>query len=189
MNREWVLNSDDFEQFLTWLDADRGRAGEKYEKIRARLIKIFTCRGCSAAADLADETINRVIHRVRDIAPGYKGDPAPYFYGVANKVHLEYVRRPETAPMPDSVAAPAEESEDEDRELECLEQCMMRLTEQNREMILQYYSEEKQRKIELRREMARSMGIALNALRIRAHRVRESLHQCVLECLGRATRA
>jgi len=78
---------------LDWLDTDRERAGSKYEAIRLRLIKIFTCRGCQAAEELADETINRVIARIVEIANGYQGDPALYFYGVAQKVFLEDARK------------------------------------------------------------------------------------------------
>ena len=61
MKKEWVINQDAFDTMLDWLDADRERAGCKYEAIRLRLIKIFTCRGCQDAEELADEAINRVI--------------------------------------------------------------------------------------------------------------------------------
>lgn len=91
--KEWVISQEAFDTMLDWLDADRERAGCKYEAIRLRLIKIFTCRGCQAAEELADETINRVIGRIVEIANGYRGDPALYFYGVAQKVFLEYSRK------------------------------------------------------------------------------------------------
>jgi hypothetical protein len=91
MNREWVITQEDFDKLLDWLGADRDSAAVNYEKIRTRLIKIFTCRGCGEADDLADETINRVAAKVANIADSYSGDPALYFDGVAQKVHLVYL--------------------------------------------------------------------------------------------------
>jgi DNA-directed RNA polymerase specialized sigma24 family protein len=52
-------------------------------------------------------------------------------------------------------------------------------------LVLQYYQEEKGAKIEHRRAMAERLGIPLNALRIRAHRIRVALRDCVSDCLAR----
>ena len=90
MKKEWVLTQDAFDTLLSWLDSDRDRAGTKYETIRLRLIKSFTCRGCWEAEELADETINRVVSRVPELAGEYRGDPALYFYGVSQRIQLEY---------------------------------------------------------------------------------------------------
>ncbi len=73
-----------FDQLLAWLNSDREQAGKKYEEIRKRLITIFTCRGCLIPEDLTDETIDRVVMKIPDLAGSYVGDPALYFYGVAN---------------------------------------------------------------------------------------------------------
>lgn len=191
MKKEWVLTQDVFDSLLDWLDADRERAGKKYETIRLRLIKIFTCRGCLEAEDLTDETINRVTVKVEEIATTYSGDPALYFYGVAQKVHQEYLREPRAARVPEtvirhSVAQPApatQTSEDTEAEYECLDRCMERLPSDNRRLVIEYYQEQKQAKIEHRKQLARELGIAVNALRIRAHRIRLLLQQCVQTCL------
>jgi hypothetical protein len=53
------MNQEQFEQLLNWLDSDRDKAGAKYESIRKRLIKLFVCRGCDVAEDLADQTIKQ----------------------------------------------------------------------------------------------------------------------------------
>src|ERR687885_224752 len=112
MNRDRVLTQAAFDSLLAWLDADRDQAGEKYECIRLRLIKIFTCRGRPDAEELADETINRVTLKATQVAKDYVGDPALYFYGVAQKVFLESVRpHPAAAPPP-----PVERSEADERE-------------------------------------------------------------------------
>jgi RNA polymerase sigma factor (sigma-70 family) len=191
MNKEWVVTQQDFDQLLDWLDADRDSAGSKYEIIRRRLIKIFTCRGCSEADDLADETINRVTAKLGEMAETYSGDPALYFYGVAQKVHLEYIRKKvpvqevsqTCGELSGQSAVVSEAAETIEEEYACLEQCMAQLTVENREMILEYYQEEKRAKIDHRRKLAERLGIAVNALRIRAHRIRSQLQQCVQACL------
>ena len=179
MNRDWILTQESFDALLNWLDPRREQAGVKYEDIRLRLIKIFTCRGCLEPEDLADETINRVSKKLPDIKDSYEGDPTRYFYGVANKVHLEYVRR-KPQPIPPVVPDNADEIE---KEYECLEKCIEKLRPEHRGLVLDYYQEEKRTRIDRRKKLADQLGIALNALRIRAHRIRVSLYQCVQNCV------
>lgn len=178
--REWVLTQEAFDHLLDWLNPDREEAGRRYEMLRRKLIKIFSCRGCSVPEDLADETINRVAKKVQEISSTYVGDPAFYFYGVAHNVFLESLRKKPVALPPPAT----DTSTDIEREYECLEQCMQHLSEQNRELVIQYYQEEKSAKIEHRRELAQRLGIALNALRIRAYRIRASLQDCVRTCVS-----
>lgn len=183
MNKDWVLTQEAFDALLAWLDPSRDEAGRKYEAIRRRLIKFFTCRGCGETEDLADETINRVSKKLKEIEANFSGDPARYFYGVANKVHLEYLRRrpaPATPPRRD-------DSEDIEREYECLERCVQSLTPGNRDLVVQYYQEERRAKIDHRKQLASQRGIALNALRIRACRIRAALQKCVQNCVAEST--
>src|SRR4051812_38473198 len=86
------LTQESFQMLLGWLDANVESAAEKYEKIRQRLIRIFIGRGCYEAEMLADRTIDRVSSKVSQISSNYVGEPATYFYGVANKIHLEWLR-------------------------------------------------------------------------------------------------
>jgi len=181
MKRESELSKESFDLLLRWLNVDREQAGQKYEKIRLRLIKIFVCRGCAEAEDLADEAINRVCLRLQEIESTYVGDPALYFYGVANKLHLEYLRK--THPQPIPIPPPVESVETREAELECLDRCVGELGPNSRDLVLSYYAEEKHNKIVNRKRLAAELGIALNALRIRAHRIRASLQQCVSQCL------
>ena len=90
---EWELTPEAFDRLLLWLNPDRERAGRKYEEIRRKLITILSSRGCTCPEDLTDEAMNRVTRKVPEIIDNYVGDPALYFYGVAHKVHLEWVRR------------------------------------------------------------------------------------------------
>jgi DNA-directed RNA polymerase specialized sigma24 family protein len=186
MHKELGLTKESFDRLLAWLDPDRDRAGEKYEQIRHRLIKIFTCRGCPEAEVLADETINRVNMKVSEVAAEYVGDPALYFYGVAQKVFLESLRQRHTPVVP---PPPQPASEEEEQAYECLERCMEQLPQSARELVLEYYQNDKRAKIDHRKELARRLGIAQNALRIRAHRIRVTLQQCVRACVEQGTAA
>lgn len=173
------LRQDDFDRLLDWLDGDRERAGEEYEKIRRRLTTIFSARGCRIPEELADETIDRVSRRVADIQKNYQGKKALYFLGVASNVHHEYLKRP---PVP----IPVLEIADTDQELthDCLEQCLEKLTQGSQYLIRQYYAEDKSAKIGLRKALAKQLELTQNALRARALRIREGLQFCIERCLS-----
>lgn len=187
MKKDWVLSQDAFDAMLAWLDPDRERAGTKYETIRVRLMKILTCRGCASPEELADETINRVASKVPEIAGTWEGDPSVYFYKVAQNIFLEWRRvtiRQVDVPVEEAQSIPAvAAASDEVAEHDCLEQCLQELAEGERTLMLEYHRQQGQAKIDHRKKLATEMGIAINALRIRAHRIRRSLRKCVLDCL------
>src|SRR5688572_21938576 len=56
----WVITREAFDRMLAELHPDIERAGEQYEKIRQKLVKLFEWRGCPHAEECADETFNRV---------------------------------------------------------------------------------------------------------------------------------
>jgi DNA-directed RNA polymerase specialized sigma24 family protein len=178
------VSREAFDQILAWLDSDRERAGQKYEEIRCGLIKIFVCQGCSDPECLADETIDRVIHKIPEIVPNYAGNPALYFSGVARYILLEYKNRiAQLRLLPAAPPKQIEKGEDIEREYECLDRCIERLTPANRELILEYYREEKRAMIENRKRLAERLGVTPNALRVRADRIRNGLEKCVANCL------
>jgi DNA-directed RNA polymerase specialized sigma24 family protein len=74
-----------------------------------------------------------------------------------------------------------------EQRLECLDDCVRSLPPKNLELITQYHQEEGGAKIERRKELAKRLKIPLNALRIRAYRIRGELELCVGDCLKRAT--
>ena len=110
MNKNWSLSQEDFDALLAWLDPDREQAGIKYEQIRSRLIKIFTGRGCVDPEELADETINRVTRKLNGNSKANSpAIAARYFFGVANKIYMEHLRRkPPQPPPPPADSARAE---------------------------------------------------------------------------------
>jgi DNA-directed RNA polymerase specialized sigma24 family protein len=175
------LTQEAFDGLLAFLGPTREEGARRYEEIRRRLTKIFVCRGCATPEELVDECIDRVAGKVAELAPTYEGDPALYFYGVARWVFRESLKkRPFVAPPPEP-----DPSEERERELDCLEGCMQSLPPEQRSLIRDYYREEKSARIEHRKTIAARMGIEVNALRIRAHRIRTDLQKCVTACLGR----
>ena len=184
----WNLTQDAFDLLLAQLDADRQEAGTRYEALRRKLVKFFEWRGCSFPEDLADDTINRV---ARNLAAGEKiHNLAAYCVGVARRVFLESLRsrqqeREALRALPQTAAA----SRDEPNQLqECLQRCLQKLSPENLHLIVQYYQEDRHAKVKARGDLAAQLGIALNALRIRAHRIRVRLEGCVEECRKRLSK-
>ena len=181
MRKNWVMSQETFEALLDWLDSDREQAAIKYEEIRAKLIKFFSANCQSDAEALADETINRVARRLNEIKDQVYGERARYFYGVARKVQLEYLRRKQ--PQSDQEYVP--DSNRIEIEYSCLEQCIAKLSAENRDLVLGYYGGDGRERIDQRRLLAEKLGIAPNALRIRAFRIRAELQKCLKECVDR----
>ena len=179
MVKEWVMNQDDFERFLAWLHPDRDKAAMKYEDIRRRLIKMFESRGCAEAEDMADDTFDRVVRKVPEIADAYIGDPALYCYGVARKVRLERCRKLPPPPPPMPLPDPWDIKEPR---YACLDRCLKKLKPDDQRVALLYYTGDGRAKIEQRQKLAEELG-GSNALRIRMHRIRATLHACISECL------
>lgn len=157
----------------------------EYEKLRKRLVRLFARRRCRAPEDLADETFSRVLAKIPAIAEEYQGDPIRYFYGIARKIYLEHWRNPVACPLEEDfdVATPPDDPRVETLH-ECLEACMEELDPDERELILEYYVHDKSVKIDYRKKLAEQRGLAMNALRIRAYRIRQRLHDRMLDRLG-----
>ena len=178
------INQEQFDRLLGWLDPDREKAAAKYESIRKRLIKIFVSRGSSTAEELADITINRVARKLPEIQAGYVGEPAHYFCGVASYVFRESLRKERLPSVGPPTPAPTDE--DDERDYACLEKCMGKLSAHDRDLVATYYQQEKHAKIDNRKRLAERLGLGMNALRIRACRIRAVLLECVERCRSEA---
>ena len=190
--KDWILTQEAFERLLAALDADRERAGQKYETVRRKLIEFFEARGHNSPSDPADETINRVARRLDE---GERvQDFSAYFYGVARLLLKETLRGRGKEPIaldlapPPTVAADNEEQEqrrqDEELRLRCFEVCLSKLPNSHRILIVDYYREEQGVKIEERKRQAESLKLSLNALRLRACRIRGELGDCINSCVA-----
>ena len=182
------LTREDLDGFLARLDPDRERAGEKYQTLRRKLARLFECRRAPCAEDLADETIDRVVHKLNETDVH---DVTLYVFGVAQNVLRESLRAtaknisldelPAGALMvnPHEIAKRETEQHELATRLECLDDCMRALPTAERTLVIAYYQKMKSENIRHRREMAEQLGVALGTLRVQAHRIRAKLAGCV----------
>jgi DNA-directed RNA polymerase specialized sigma24 family protein len=196
--KDWALSQSALQQLLAWLDDGIDSGGEKYLETRRRLVSYFDRKDCLAPDELADETLNRVARRLEEEGSITDATPAQYCYIVAKYVFMEYLRRGERSQVSldelpgsnralfDAGRGPdgADETEREEKRLRCLEQCLESLESGSGEIIIQYYHGEQRVKIENRRALAERLGITLNALSIRACRIRDKLEACARKCMS-----
>ena len=197
LKRDPTTSPNAFRQFLNWLDDGSDSRGEKYLEMRRRLVAYFDRKNCVAPDDLADETLNRVARRLEEEGTITGSAPAQYCYITAKFVFLEYLRggsRSHTSLSElsqgeaDAALGAASLTDDEVQNKErlsaCLEGCLTKLPSSDRDLILEYYRGEQRSKIENRRGLAEALRVSVNALSIRACRIRNKLELCVRECSG-----
>ena len=191
--RDWALTPNAWSLLLAWLDQNSDSGGERYLEMGRRLVQYFDRRNCLSPDELADETLNRIARRLEEKGSMAGETPAHSCYVVARFVFHEYLRRSERnqvsldeLPTHQGLAEPDERDYENAREkmIECLEQCLQGLGPDTYEVISQYYKGEQREKIENRRALAARLGISINALSIRACRIRDKLETCVAKCLG-----
>jgi len=174
------VTQEKFANFLAWLAPDRD-AGEEYERLRFRLCTFFSQRGSNFADELADETINRVILKA---AEEQIENRIAYCYGVAKNVFRESLRKERTHVDIDEVNLAAKAPEEPSFSRECLDKCLEKLSPEGRTLLLDYFSEAKQAKIEFRRRISDSLHVTQTALRMQVMRTKQKLKICVQECMG-----
>jgi DNA-directed RNA polymerase specialized sigma24 family protein len=179
-----TLTKEPFDALLEWLDPDPEKAGQRYEIIRAGLIRIFVSKGLSDAENYTDQAIDRVVKRLPEIQADYVGEPARYFHGVARNLILEARRRREVA-TDELPQFPTHEPGKSDT-AECLSKCLRELPQDKREFILDYHLYQGHSKIEHHRQMAVELSITEGALRTRAHHLRVNLEKCVRRCIDQS---
>ena len=186
-----MLTREALDSLLDYLGPDRSAAGERYEEIRGRLIRLFGWRGCEHADELADETINRVAEKIAAGVEIRADDPFRYFCGVAHLVFKEILRRDkrERAALEEVRHLPPPPApEEEDERLQWLRDCMAALDEEQRALILDYHRGDGGERIQRRQAIAGRLGVPINALRIRVHRLRLRLEECVRDAEAAAGR-
>jgi DNA-directed RNA polymerase specialized sigma24 family protein len=183
-----ALTPETFARLLLSLDADRERAGEKYEELRRTLIRFFEWRGAPFPEEHADEAFNRV---ARKLGEGVEiKNVGGYCYEVARLVFLETTkgadsRKESLDSLKSELAAADTTGEDVEKELRlsCLEDCLSALPAESAELILEYYRYEERGQIERRKALAERFGLRRDALANRAQRLRDKLEHCVSVCL------
>jgi len=174
-----------FDEFLSWLSSDREEAAVKYEMLRGKLIKYFTRRGCHITDELADVTIDRASGKIAEGKVDHTVKPEAYCFGIARNVAHEYWRNPQPSPLDRDFPFVAPPRPWSNRQLACFRQCWARRSKHHRGLFRRWHQPKKGReKIEEHKKMAETEG-GINALRIKIHRIRNTLRDCVAACLRR----
>lgn len=177
-----------FERLLRHLDENREQAGEKYEEIRRKLARYFAWNDCFPEEDYADMTFDRVaaklvIERIHNIVA--------FIWAVAKNIKRECHKRsrpisiedlpPDKVPQTGHPEPIILESTEGERRRHCLQTCIQKLSESERELFLEYeYYAAKARKMDI---LAARLALTVSALRTRAHRIRRRIEVCTLRCL------
>jgi DNA-directed RNA polymerase specialized sigma24 family protein len=177
-----VITPEAFNTLLDWLDPDRNEAARIYESIRNGLIAMFITRGSIEAESLADLTIDRVTLKLPKVLDNFTGEKAKFFHGVARNIFLEHVRTRREDPV-DIDRAP-EVLPDPDKEIECLNDCLKKLSPEQSLLVLEYFLEDGKRKAEHRKALAEELHIDPGTLRTKVHRIKDLLANCVRKALG-----
>ena len=186
------LKPEEFETLLGWLSEDREQAGTEYLQIRDGLIRFFRFKGCSDAQSLADEAFNRVAAKIPNFDESKKVKRMNIFYGFASNIFMEYLRNKkkqtkklyEYSVAQQNIAAYGNESDEP--KLDCLNECLNELSDEEKEIFTEYYATEKEKKSVARRQIAARINCELNTLQVRVFRLRGVLAECIKNCMKKS---
>lgn len=180
-----------WEALLDFLGPEPRTAASAYEAIRGDLVQHFARRRASAPEDLADWTMDRVARKLEEGAEIPREKARAYCFAVAHRIFFESLRgdarRRKTIDRlqhASDLEPTAAEGERDAAHLEALEACLTQLSAEDRALLIEYHRGEGRERIERRRQLAEARGLALNALRVRMHR----LHAQVQRLLSKGAR-
>ena len=149
-----------------------------FQLCRRKLIKFFSWKRCPDPANLADETILRVLTNLKQGQMTLSEKPYSYVYAVALNVYRENVRdlgRHPSVPYEQDVGSTSTPQLDDG----CHELCLKQLPAAKRELLNEYYLVSPD-------ELAQKLELTANALRLRIHRIKQELRDCCQKCQKRS---
>jgi RNA polymerase sigma factor (sigma-70 family) len=184
------LSSEEFEKFLRKLDDDQHQAAEKYLALRERLERFFEWRGCDHPEDLTDIVFDRLIKKIIE---GEEIKNAEAFaVTIAKYVLMEnrrtVLKNEELDENSRQISSDSEETDGDDEDeikrlrLRCLDECLAKLPEEKRKLMIGYFDTDEKTMIKTRKSLAENIGINLNSLRIRISRLKTKLEKCTKKC-------
>jgi DNA-directed RNA polymerase specialized sigma24 family protein len=159
---------------------------EQYPKLRRALVKFFSWSQAEDPDDLADETVLRVIQKIR--TGEAIQDLTAYAHGVAHKVLQESRRNQRKRSLVDISIARSGASGIELLH-RCLGICKKRLPRRDYALVDTYYQGEKATKIANRRKLALKNKTTVGGLRLRVSRICKKLSPCMEDCMREAAEA
>ena len=159
-----------------------------------RVAHLLRWRGCaeSHADELADKTLDRVAAKLA------AGEQVANIYAfaaaVARFILLEHTRKNRADAAGDDLPEVAVEPDldlldDPDARMRCLRRCVTaKLTADEKRLVVDYYDTDADEKAKsARKRLAESFGLTLNALKVRACRLRMRLEACINDCVAGVT--
>ncbi len=192
------LQDREFQLLLTTLGDSSERGAHEYLNLHKRITALFINWQSCAPEDLADETLSRLAHQLTEGKEISSDRRSAYVHGIAKNIRREHWRICETCKqrirrndendgdsldsLPAISLADKEEANEKERMLDCLDQCLEKINEEERFLLLEYYSEDKTQKIVTRDRMATRLKLTSGALRQRVWKLRTPLRDCINEC-------
>ncbi len=164
---------DPFDDLLIRLEPNLPSREARYIHLRLKMYKFFEWGRCKESWERADETLTRLVKNVR---AGEHVRSYSYVYTIAQYVFSEY-RRMEKRDESIANNATPPTARVADPTLDCKKECMARLEHDKRELLERYYSGEASE------DLAEMLGISVENLRLRIHRIKKKLMQCYHDCL------
>jgi len=186
---KWTPTQQSFEKLLAVFNPESDEAGKIYVNVRLKLLRLFERNGVTDAERYVDVTLDRVMRRLDE--GEIIANIMAFIYTVASYVRMEawneekQQRIAESEIMKMTTHVQPQPVVESPRQL-CLDQCREKLPVETQKLIHDYYSEEGSAKIRLRKQLAKGLGIEMNALRIRVHRIRLDLETCVKTCVSQS---
>jgi RNA polymerase sigma factor (sigma-70 family) len=183
----WELTESAWEKLRARIKSEPNLEGndfeEKYENLRKGVRRRFALTKLFDD-ECIDETLDRV---AKAIEGGASIDNLPaYCNRVAHNVLIDFVKDPlnRVDEIDDTTAPPPIPPDPlKEQRAECLEECLKKRPEEERELVLKYYQDCKSKQ---REEMANDLTITIDALRKRAQRIRDKLEECIMDCLKKS---
>jgi DNA-directed RNA polymerase specialized sigma24 family protein len=190
------LEHPDFDVLLRRFDSDSKRGIEKYESLRRRLVKYFEWNNCfSASEDLVDLTMDAVARKPSEFVID---DVVAYSRGVARNIIRQFHGRSAREILLPDIPEVNDSAQDLEEHLisgmdlvktvNWLNQCLHKLKSEDRDLVLEYYNTQEPTHIAHREKLARTVGVSMNALRVRVNRIRDRLEECLESKSARRTK-
>jgi DNA-directed RNA polymerase specialized sigma24 family protein len=165
-----TLTRDAWDQLLRALDPDVAQAAARYERLRRCLIALYRSRALPDPEDLADQVLDGVARSLADPRREVGAALREVAHQVGDAAHRG--RRARAIAL---AALPALDGPDDpDDVLAQLCRCLDELPELDRRSLLSYEGADGDRS-RRRQALAAELGIPVNALRVRMHRLRVRL--------------
>ncbi|MDX6528435.1 MAG: hypothetical protein QOH41_725 [Blastocatellia bacterium] len=189
------VNRSEYSSAFARLFGEGEQADTAYMSLWRDLVKYFQMKGeITEAEDLAHSVIERMFKKAC-----YDGLELPisqvsfYSFGIAKNVWQEHRRKLhllskqqvslETGHPRFVLVGPEQERDErEDLLFDILDECMAKLSDRDKDLILSYYDREK------RNALAADYSVSRETLRVRVHRIRQQLEARITERLNEEVR-